>query len=108
MSTVTNIILSFSIIEDDRDVDGENVYFFMDSINKWLSDNNFGSFGKEADSPNTQKCLETPIFTAAFNYFDLGGFVAFINLLDWEERENVQIFVQEQEDDKFTIMEINH
>jgi hypothetical protein len=104
MSVVTNIVLSFSIMEESREHD--TVYLNIEKINKWLDDNSFGDFGKDLDEVSGgRKHLETPLFAAAFNYFRLSDFVDFLHSLDWVEPENVQIFVQEQDENKFKLVE---
>jgi len=107
MSLVTNIVFSFSIGEHSREIDGEYYYFLMDDINKWLSERNYGKFGVDADKiSGGTKCLETPLFVAAFNYFDIEDFLEFLSSLQWKEPENVQVFVKGQEENIFTLFRI--
>jgi hypothetical protein len=96
MSSVTNIILSFSIVEDR--------FSLMDDINSWLTKEDYGAFGYDADALGSgTKRLETPVYVAAFNLFDVHAFLDFVKDLPWQEPDCVQVFVQEQEEDKFRV-----
>lgn len=106
MSVVTNIILSFSIMENEIS-DIEDSYTNMVLINNWLRKHDHGAFGEDATiASGGEKHLETPVYLAAFNFFDLDEFLAFLRTLPWEEPENVQVFVQGQEEEKFTVYTI--
>ena len=49
------------------------------------------------------KYLESPLFIAAFNYFPEENFLSFIRGLDWKYPEEVQLIIQRDRDDKFSI-----
>ncbi len=99
MSVVTNIILSFSIIdEDDEETTRDDARLVQ--INKFF--NNRRGFMEIADDCiGGSKRLEHPTFIGAFNYFDLNGFIRHLETLKWVEPENVQVFVCEQEQDRY-------
>jgi hypothetical protein len=107
MSLVTNIILSFSIDEDSYESDeGDDIYALMVPINAWLTEHRYGAFGRDADHiSGGNKHLETPLYVAAFNLFSLNEFVDMLRTLPWHEPRSVQVFVQEQEEDKFRLIE---
>jgi len=106
MSNVTNVILSFSIIEEEYELQDFQHYKIMDKINQWLYDSKYGQFSKElTEYAGGNKVTETPIYIAAFNHFNIDAFVEFIKTLNWEEPEDVQIFIQTQDEDRFLIIE---
>lgn len=105
MSVVSNIILSFSIMEDFREEDDKDVIILMDDVNDWLTERGKGTFGGDVnDVLGGTKHLETPVYVAAFNHFDIEAFIAFIKTLPWREPENVQLFVKGQEENKFALI----
>jgi len=106
MSVVSNVIFSFHISEDSYEKGDNITYPNMEKINTWLQENKYGSFSVDADViSGGRKHLETPLFVAAFNYFNLDEFCAFVRSLKWEYPGCVQIFIEEQEDDKFRLIE---
>ena len=109
MSVVTNIILHFSILEKEIDPDSaqEDNFVLMRKINKALIQEGYGKFTEVQDRYN-KKALESPLFVAAFNMLDLDQFIEYIQSLPWNYPEYIQIFVQRQEEDKFTLYEFNH
>lgn len=108
MSHITNVILTFSIMEDFHDTfdDGEAIYDLMNSINTWLSENGHRSFGHSAGRVSGDRYLETPLYIAAFNYLRIDAFMAMLSSLPWKEPENVQLFIEDQDDDKFQLFEL--
>lgn len=104
MSVVSNIIFSFSILEESREHD--TIFINVEKINDWLEENHFGNFGQDVDKvAGGKKHLETPIFVAAFNYFRLDEFLDFVRSLEWNEPQYVQVFIQGQDDEKFSLLE---
>ena len=107
MSVVTNIILSFSIGEEEY---ADNAYVLMKYVNEFLIANHHHPLGACLDGWSKCACvggeknLETPVFVGAFNYFDSEDFVGFLKTLPWLEPECVQVFIQKQEEDIFTLI----
>lgn len=95
MSVVSNVVFSFHISDDH----------IMEKINSWLQENDYGVFSNVDIVSGGRKHLETPLFAAAFNYFNLENFCNFVRSLKWKHPNCVQIFIQEQEDDKFRLIE---
>ena len=107
MSIVTNIIFSFSKIEHSGDDTRD--FVLMRQINKWLIKNSYSgdSFGKAINAyAGGFRALECQVYVAAFNHFILDEFIEFVKSLHWVAPEDVQIFIQEQEDNKFRIVEM--
>ena len=106
MSVVSNVIFSFSISEDSYEKEDDILYPNMEKINNWLEENNYGIFSVDVDVVSGgRKNRETPLFVAAFNYSSIDNFCNFIRSLKWEYPDFVQVFIQEQEDDKFRLIE---
>lgn len=100
MSCVTNIILSFGANN------GEN-YHLLDAINAWLTKHNYGDLGHGIDSAlGGILTLKFPVYAARFNYFDADEFIVFLKTLEWTTPQNVQLFIEEYGDAKFSLIEI--
>ena len=103
MSVVSNVIRSFGICE--RELGGNN-YERADRIDQWLKDSQYMGLGQDLgqwDGCGGQRKLETPIFVGAFNYLDHTAFIRFVFSLPWDAPENVQVLIQGQDDNVFTI-----
>lgn len=101
MSVVTNIILTFSVLEPERRLDEVNTFF--GERNGFVS----------CDDPSLpigwyggSKMLETNVAISSFNHLDLQELVAHLETMEWEERENVQLFVQGEDDERFRVIEL--
>ena len=108
MSLVTNVILSFHLLEArSESPDGEYRYALMYPLNAWLTEQGYGPFGPDADRvAGGTKHLETPLYVAAFNYLDVDAFMARLRTLPWEYPSAVQVFLQTQEENTFRLMAI--
>lgn len=97
MSVVTNVLLSFDILENEAEV--------VDEINGWLSSHHQGYFKDLTEACGGSKAMEIPVYGAAFNYLDVKALLAFIRTLKFKEPQNVQLFVCQQEEEKFTLIQ---
>lgn len=89
MSTVTNMILSFSVLEDEE-ARMEEVEAFSDPT-MWTSVD--AAFGK---------CMELPVYLLAANGWDLEGFKLHLQKnVKWEEPQSVRLYACRQEEDAF-------
>jgi hypothetical protein len=108
MSHVDNVILTFSILEDEVERDGSDVYPVMDAVNEWLRERIGQSFGPDLGGQHAayggHKALETPMFVAAFNGLPEDGFLALLATLPWEWPDDVQVLIQRQHDERFEIL----
>lgn len=98
MSVVTNVILTFSILEDDYEAGDTYGHKCVDKINEWLPCE-LKNIGGHAGG---NKELETDIYIGAFNYLDTEGLKACVFSQEWNEPKDVQLYVQEQQADTFT------
>lgn len=114
MSWVTNVVLS--IDSDDR-IGEVNRYFVAkaEDVNANISmDTPYPSFPLvSVDDPSLprwwyggSKHLEAILLIGAMNYFDLTEFVEHLRGIAWEYPEAVQLFVRQQEDFAFRLINV--
>lgn len=112
MSEVTNLILTFSSNEDEKQRIKEVNFFRSDgnSINLISADflRKTNIFGKDNRKSwyGGNKFLEVPLYIGALNHFNLQNFIAHLNDINWEEKEKVQLIVKQEDDEKFKIIEL--
>lgn len=112
MSDVTNLILTFSISEDEISKVQEINCFWNNGrgFNLISADFERGQtlFGKENEKRwyGGDKKLETPLFIGAYNHLDLDGLIEFLKGLEWNRPENVQLIVKEEGSEKFRLIEL--
>ncbi len=105
MSVVTNCIFSFSVLEDEPEIaDQVNFYFYVFECKPLIScDNTWyvpnGWYGGS-------KMLETPLYIGAFNCFDVDLFLEHVRKIEFRCPEDVQLMVQEQEESRFTLIDV--
>lgn len=91
MSYVTNVILKLPVLEAEK----------INQINSFFPAHHGFLRGIEEICGGT-KVFEQPVYLAAFNYFDLDGFIAHVKSIHWDSPEEIQIFVCGQNDEVFT------
>ena len=106
MSHVTNCILCFSVMEDDRAcIRGVDAFFETTGrphgFEKTLSQH----YIEGVRAFGGTKALETNVAVAAFNHLDLRAFCQWLTAkVQWEAPLDVQLFVCDQEEDRFTLL----
>lgn len=100
MSKVTNVIVAFSLREEGS-LKGRPAR--MEEVNNWLKENHYHPFSQEVGVG--QKYLEVSLFVKAFNFFLSEEFIKFIYSLKWGNPSALQVFIKEQDDDRFTLYE---
>lgn len=107
MSVVTNVILVYSIMEDQPD--DSKLHPVLVELNKSLEPTgkdrlvHFHPFDFDGDRVSTgTKAMETNICLGGFNHLDLPNLIACVKAAPWKEPEHVQLFVMEDGDDIFT------
>jgi hypothetical protein len=95
MSVVTNVILTMNILDEDA----------IEAVNKFPFPHNAG-FTRVENCGGT-KALECAVFTGAFNYLNVEDLLIYVRGLEFEEPECVQIFIQKQEEDRFSIFDLS-
>ncbi len=112
MSEVTNLIISFSIIEDEKGRVSDLDLFFNNGRGFKVASADFESVNDNKNELYKKrwyggsKVLETPLYVGAYNHLDLDGLIEHVKDIDWIEPENVQLIVKSQDSDKFEIIEI--
>ncbi|QKG56237.1 hypothetical protein GKZ68_06005 [Hymenobacter sp. BRD128] len=101
MSSVTNLMLSFSVSEEEQTIASQlNSYpnkergFLLVSIDDDRLPR--GWYGGS-------KMMETRIYLGAYNYLDVDDFINYLRSIEWESPEEVQLFTKGQYEDKFTV-----
>ncbi len=102
MSYVSNVILSFSIMENcSKRVDDVESYF------KNLETRGFVDISESSSAVyGGTKCLETPLLVGAFNYLNFEDFTSHLQAIQWESPEDVQLIVKDQEDERFSMIRV--
>jgi hypothetical protein len=100
MSRVTNVILT-AHVSLRADFDPE-----IDSVNKFLAENEGGGGGEFVEVSHLAggvKQMECRIYLSAFNHADLTTILRAVDQALWVDKEMVQVFAKEQEDELFKI-----
>lgn len=104
MSYVTNVIISFSLVDENKQAEVDDF---------WLAGHNFEenlAEGEERepepglfwlDDNGGNKNLETILGVGAYNGLSEEGLVGWLNKISWAYPESVQLMVQAQEEDRF-------
>ena len=103
MSLVTNVILVAGILEYADEPDGN-----FEKINEWCREHMRGQgFGPDPNTTSVvggHKALEADVRIAAFNYFLEDEFMELLRGLDWEYPDELQVFIQRQEEYRFSLL----
>ena len=97
MSQVTNAILTAN---PGRNADDE-----IAAVNEFLRLNKIrgGEFKDVGGHAGGSKHVECRVYVAAFNHAETKQIVKAVEQAPWREREAVQLFVREQEEESFTV-----
>lgn len=107
MSWVTDVLLLFSLGEV-YDNDGEEIKEFtpLSNINAWLQENGWRTLNNLNQYVNTGKPMTSPVYGGAFNFLKIDEFIKIVKAQAWREPHNVQLLIKDEEDEKFTMYEI--
>ena len=103
MSEVTNVILHFSICENED--------WALAAVNEFFDEGEKPFVSLEDDSLPSgwyggRKGSEAPLFYGAFNYLDLEDLIDHMRQLDFRYREDVQLIVCGQHEQRFRIINV--
>lgn len=102
MSVVTNIIVAYSLSEEDRH--GDRGEWVVERLNEFFGPEEDGFVLPAGDWwYGGSKALENPILVGAFNHLDLFRFLSHVAAIDWEEPDRVQVMAAEQEDGQYAV-----
>jgi len=100
MSRVTNVILTAHVgLQDGSDPE-------IDSVNKFLREAEDGGYGEFVDvsgQAGGTKHMECRVYLSAFNHADTETILKAIDQAPWRDKDMVQVFVKEQEEDLFRL-----
>jgi hypothetical protein len=105
MSNVTNLVITFSSLEDEEQVITDMKAFYKTEDGFSIS----SVKDKRLPQPwyGGTRRLECNILIGAYNYLDLEAFLVFLReQVNWEAPDLVQLFVKEQEDMKFRLIDL--
>jgi hypothetical protein len=100
MSRVTNAIIT-AHVGPHGDSDSE-----IDSVNKFLRETESGGSGEFVEvsqHAGGTKHMECRVYVSAFNHADTDVIVRAVDQAPWRDREMVQLFIKEQEQDFFQL-----
>ncbi len=100
MSRVTNVILTADVGRQDGS-DPE-----IASVNKFLreaDDGGYGEFVEVSGHAGGTKYMECRVYLSAFNHADTETILKAIDQAPWRDKEMVQVFVMEQEEELFRL-----
>ena len=105
MSVVTNLVLCLGVS------DGESAGRKIEEVNRYFADSCKGLVS--VDDPalprgwyGGSKFLEADLYIGAFNHLDLQAFIGHIRSIRWKQPDCVQVFVKEQDDDRFRLLNV--
>jgi hypothetical protein len=93
MSRVTNIILITTSDEAEGGVERLNNALAAMAI--------VGAFERVDEHAGGPKAIEAAVFMAAFNHLNIESFRQAVIKNQWDFPESVQLFIKEQEDERF-------
>jgi hypothetical protein len=99
MSRVTNVILTAHVGPVPAD---EEIAF----INRFLKDHDGGGGGEFKEvtcHAGGYKRMECRVYLSAFNHADTDLIIRAVQETPWSDREMVQLFVKEQEEEQFRL-----
>ena len=97
MSNVTNVILHISILEEGQE---DEPILPIGELNKCLEDLHT-SFSRVDQYAGGGKVFEAEVFMAAFNHTPTAEIVRLVKIQSWKYPQDVQLFIMEQEEDRF-------
>ncbi len=104
MSHVTSIMLSFSNAENDGDIEFHPAPLI--AVQTWLVRNRHLQLSQLNLYFGGEKAPEVNVWAGAFNYLDIEGFIQLVKDQAWIDPMNVQVFVCDQEDERWTLYPI--
>src|SRR6185437_11150217 len=105
MSRVTNVIITAHVGSLDHS-DAE-----IDSVNRFLREmggGGGGEFIEVSQHAGGPKHMECRIYLSAFNHADMNVIMSAVNQAAWRDKDMVQVFVKEQEQELFQLRRIGH
>lgn len=111
MGWVMTVMVSFSDEElwEDEETYRDNCPS-LDNINAWLQSSK-DEYGPLTDLVPCAKGnavgMSANLYGGGFKHFDDEGFFEIVKSQDWNDPDNLQVFLKDEEDQKFTVYEYN-
>lgn len=113
MSWIWNVMLSFGdeeFWEEDEEEALEDCKA-LQSINSWLEADKVRKYGPLT---NLAPCatgngtgMSANIYGGGFKHLDMDIFIQLVESQPWHDRDSVQLFIQGEQDSKFTLIEFD-
>lgn len=100
MSHVTDVVLFCSLLDKENGT--------IEQINQWLQEKENINLNELDCHAGGNKCMQASVWGGAFNYFNIQEFTDYLLTLPWEFPDNVQVMIQDEHDEQFTLWQMNH
>lgn len=108
MSWVSSVMLSFS--NEELWADGEDqpreTCEPLELINAWITDGRLVSLVGPTYEGNAGYGMDANLYGGGFNHFDIEGFIAAVRAQAWKNRAKVQLWVKDEEEEVFTLINL--
>jgi len=110
VSEVTNLIITFSVSEDEVSRSSDINSFFNNGRPFDVVSADYESMRDPHDKAKRwyggTKKLETPLYIGAINHLDMDALVDYLRMIGWESPELVQLMVKGENDSVFRIVSL--
>jgi hypothetical protein len=73
------------------------------NINAWLAQQSYSPLENLNQYVNTGKVMGTRIYGGAYNFLRIWEFIEVVKAQSWQEPQNVQLLIQDEPDERFTL-----
>ena len=105
MSNWTRVILATSSLENKGSEDGPKFYPAIDAINSWLSKHS-NCLLFQVQNPDDTANSPDDLFVAYCKGLSWSGFTEAVSAAPWEWKEQVQLFLEQEDDLGFQKLEL--
>jgi len=105
MSWVSDVLLCMNLEERiDEEMNVLSSCEPIDQINQWLGDRELGTLAELSTHMATGgKASQCYVFGGAFNYLKADEFRDYVFSRSWVAPESVQLFIKDEQDDRFRL-----
>ncbi|MEH2207720.1 MAG: hypothetical protein V7K53_27235 [Nostoc sp.] len=76
----------------------------LENINLWLQENGKGVLDNLNEHVSSGgKAMQARVYGGAFNFLKVDEFIEVVKAQSWRELENVQLLIQDEQEERFTI-----
>lgn len=109
MSHVATVMLSLGLLEEVELPNGTDyVPLIEERVNPWLMGPPYprGQLNDLCPHFGGGKAPQVCVYGGAFNYLDIPAFLDFIASLPWEDPDRIQVFINDEHDEDFTVYDL--